>query len=165
MDIKIAYSVSGDKTRLLSAIQNRVIMAVTEVLTKSIDNYISDLTARMGNIEGSVTYTDKAVRWTALEEDSLKEENTFWYESGEVKNSLTMGVQVSNNTVRAFAGIPRTSDQYLKAIWNELGFSTSDGKLVRRPLFIPLAELHLVEINKNLQVTLRQMKLEVKIPV
>lgn len=165
MDINISYKISGNKDKFLAAVQGKIITAVTEVLTKSIDGYISELMARMGSIPGGSVYTDKAVRWQALDEESLKEEGTFWYESGGVSESLVMGIQVNGSTVKAFAGIPKTSEHYLKALWNELGFSTSDGKLVRRPLFIPLAEIHLAEVNKNLQATLRQLRLEVKVPV
>jgi len=75
----------------------------------------------------------------------------LWHESGELEGEITVTVELINGQIRLFVGVLKSSATYDKALWNEFGFHNSDGKVVRRPLFTPLAEKYTAELAQRVK--------------
>ena len=164
MDVKVRYKVNSNKQALLNLIRPQLLGKVETLVQRSVDAYLKDLERHMGTIPGSGAYTDTVVRWDALDETQLKQAPKFWVESGKAKRSISVNIQMDSNSIHAFVGISEGSEGYQEVLWNELGFTPENGdKLIRRPLFIPLADLHKAELQEQLRSLIGRQRIEVKI--
>lgn len=158
MDIVIRSRIIGDKTAIKQQVLTLAMSKIQAVVIQEAEAYLLDLQKHMGVIEGSGPYSDKAVRWSALDKESLEKEATFWYESGAAKKALVIKISTDGNRITAFTGIQKGSSAYDEVLWNELGFTPGNSdRLIRRPLFFPLADVHKAELNKRLNSTLAEL--------
>jgi hypothetical protein len=133
-------------------------------IQKRVDLYVTDLERHMGGIHGGSAYSDGKVKWDALDDTQLKEAPRFWIESGRAKRSVSVNMKVEGNSIQAFVGVSEGADGYQEVLWNELGFTPANGdKLIRRPLFIPLAEVHKKELEGELRTMLQSGSIQVEI--
>jgi hypothetical protein len=164
MDVKAKYKVTGDKKSLIKLVRPRVMQQLTELVNQTIDAYLEDLQSHMGTIEGSSAYAQKNLRWAPLDEETLEESPKFWYESGKAKKAIIVNMKFDSNGFQAFVGIPESSEAFQEVVWNELGFTPENGdKLVRRPLFLPLADIHKKELQSKIRSTIARTPIRVKI--
>jgi len=163
MDVKVDYSITSIPKSLRQRIMTQVMVKVEAAISNQVDLYLMDLQRHMGGVHGGSPYSDGKVRWDALDETQLKEAPRFWIESGKAKRSISVNMKVGPDSVRAFVGISEGAEGYQEVLWNELGFTPQNGdKLIRRPLFIPLAEAHIKELNQALQQTLQNTVIHVR---
>mgnify|MGYP005838949967 CR=1 FL=1 len=166
MDLKISYSIPPNKVE--SAMKKAHAKALTTIkglVDDTVNNYLTELGEHMGVIPGDSAHVEGGVVWKKLDEYSLEKDRTFWYESGEAKDEIIVAVTSSGDSISAFAGIPSSSPAYQKVLWNEFGFTTKSGELIRRPLFEPLAEEHKQQLNERLGAMMRTLKLKIEVSV
>lgn len=166
MEVRVDYKIKGSTRSLLESVRKQVTAKVEGIVKSVIEEYITELEQHMGSIPGAAAYRDELVSWAPL---SLKPDETghkFWYETGETARAVVVNIRVSEKGVRIFAGIPSSSHAYDKALWNELGFTPQDGDhLIRRPLFIPVAEAHTEELRKRISDYVKSTKIRVSVPL
>lgn len=166
MDISVKYKLKGDLRKLMGPVRKQVIAKLEPVVKGVVEEYIAELEAHMGTIPGATAYKDEEVSWAPLSIQPDKPRQKFWYETGETANAVIVNMRVSEKGISVFAGIPKTSKAFDKALWNELGFMPQDGDhLVRRPLFIPLAESHIEELNKRIADCVKNTDLRVTVQI
>ena len=164
MELEIDYKLHGDISSLVKQVRPQIIARLEALVQSAVDAYLQDLTRHMGGIIGSGPYQDGKVSWDALEETQLKEAPRFWVESGKARSSVTVNIKVSDTEINAFVGISEGAEGYEEVLWNELGFTPENGdKLIRRPLFIPLAETHKVELQNKINNQIRGSKISIRI--
>lgn len=164
MDVKINYRIKGSPTAFSNLIRTQVMPKLETAIQNQVDAYLNDLHRHMGSIPGDKAYTDTKVRWDALDETQLKEAPKFWIESGKAKRSVSVNIKVEGNSIQAFVGVSEGAEGYQEVLWNELGFTPENGdKLIRRPLFIPLAEVHKIELQNKLKSMLGKSTINVEI--
>lgn len=142
MELEIDYELTN-----LKGLQRRIISHVMPKLVTlvetQVDLYLQDLSKHMGTISGVSDYSSGLLHWQALDEETLEDAPKYWYKTGKAKQSISVNLQVSDDTITVFAGIAEHAPGYQEALWNELGFTPRNGDtLVRRPLFFPLAAEH-----------------------
>lgn len=151
MDINGRYTLKGDPSALLDSIRGPVMGQLEELVQAQVNAYLADLEKHMGPISGATGYSDGAISWDALDEDTLKESPKFWFESGKAKRSISVNIKLTANSITAFVGVSEGSEGYQEVLWNELGFTPENGdKLIRRALFVPLAEVHKAELQEKI---------------
>ena len=124
----------------------------------TINNYLEDLKASMGS-------TSSKYGWMPLIE-AEDQDDKFWFKTGKTEQELYVSLKVEGNKIIAKAGLPSSSERYQVALWNEFGWHTgTKGKLVKRPLFIPLAEQHIAELNTKLSNLIKSKKLHIRIRI
>lgn len=166
MELRASYGLRGDPKKIIERVKPQILQQIEGLVQEAVNAYLDELAEHMGNIPGTSSYTDADVSWQPLDEETLKTDPKFWYKTGRAAKSIVVNMSVTGDRIRAFAGIPSSSDAIQEVLWNELGFTPSNGdKLVRRPLFIPVAERQLAELNTKLRETLRNARLRVEIPV
>lgn len=166
MEVRIDYRVKGSTNSLLESVRKQVTAKVEDIVKSVVEEYISELEQHMGNIPGASAYKDEHVAWAPLELEPEEVGHKFWYETGETARAVVVNIRVTEKGVRIFAGIPSTSHAYEKALWNELGFTPQDGDhLIRRPLFIPVAEAHSEELRKRITDYVKTTKIRVSVPI
>lgn len=164
MDLKVNYKLTGSTNSIAKRVRAQVLTRIESLVQTAVDSYIGDLEKHMGGIHGASPYADGKVSWDALEDTQLKEAPRFWVESGKAKQSISVNLKVSDSSVSAFVGISAGAPGYQEALWNELGFTPANGdKLIRRPLFIPLAETHRAELQSKLTTMLAGTRISVRI--
>jgi len=164
VDVKISYEVTGSKAALTALVRPRVIRLMESVVRQTVDAYLRDLSQHMGGIMGDKPYSDGEVHWDALDQEQLEDHPRFWIESGKAKRSITANIKTTANSIDAFVGISEGSEGYQEVLWNELGFTPENGdKLIRRPLFIPLAETHLEELKKRIRESMSSQVINIRI--
>lgn len=164
MEITTKYRIKGSPEAFVRLVRPQIMAQLERVVQQQVNAYLNDLEKHMGGIEGSRAYTDGAVRWDALDETQLKEAPKFWIESGKAKRSISVNLKVEGSRINAFVGVSEGSEGYQEVLWNELGFTPENGdKLIRRPLFIPLAETHMAELRETLLSTLQNTSINVSI--
>lgn len=164
MDVRVKIDASRIKAKVLASAQSALQAKAEEVVTNAINNYVADLEAHMGSISGASGYSEGKIRWSPLSPESLEKEDSFWYESGKIRNSLVVNIETNGGRISASLAIA-DKEAYNEYLWNELGFTADSGKLIRRPLFIPLAEEHLGNIREQILKELAGIKLEVRMTV
>ena len=164
MEVKIGYKIKGGQEAFAKLVRPQIMGQLETIIQQQVDSYLNDLESHMGSIDGSRAYTDTAVRWDALDETQLKEAPRFWIESGKARRSISVNMKVEGTKISAFVGVSEGSEGYQEVLWNELGFTPQNGdKLIRRPLFIPLAETHKAELRNTLQRTLQNTSIKVNL--
>lgn len=164
MDVSLSYKIRMNPKEILAKIRPKVMRLVETAVKNTVDNYLKDLEAHLGTIPGATGYTDSEVSWEKLDLEADEAGNKFWYRSGGVARSVVVNIRVSDDGVRVFAGVPKGSASYNKALWNELGFTPADGDgLIRRPVFMPLAENHIEELVRRLRELTNKMQLRVTV--
>ncbi len=149
---------------LEKGIRGKLMPILTDLVKDHVDNYLDDLQKHMGRISGRRDYVDGNISWKALDEESLEDGPKFWYESGAVKQAITVNMQIRGNRAQAFVGIRENSPVYEKALWNELGFTPEDGdRLIRRPLFFPLSFEHEAILNDRLLLAFKNKTMRIRI--
>ena len=163
MDVKVKYSAKANGKALAAIVLPQIMSQLESAIQSQVDAYLKDLENHMG-IHGASAYADSKVRWDALDESQLEEAPRFWVESGAARRSIAVNMKVSDNSISAFVGVSAGSEGYQEVLWNELGFTPANGdKLIRRPLFIPLAEAHKAELQEKLQNMLGKMTVRTEI--
>lgn len=146
--------------KILDNAVQQVLAQVTVVVQETISNYLSDLEQHIGKIPGTGS---SDLNWEPLDPDT-EAGHTFWYKTGNVARHIIANVTVSNGRVHAFAGLPSDAPGYQEAIWNEFGWTPHGShKVVRRALFIPLAEYHLRELNEILSTKFSNIPVNIRI--
>ena len=164
MELAIEYKLSGDMSGLLKKVRPQIMARIESVVRSTVDSYIADLERHMGGIHGASPYSDGKVSWDALDETQLKEAPRFWVESGKAKRSVSVNVKLTDRSIKAFVGISEGAEGYQEVLWNELGFTPENGdKLIRRPLFLPLAEAHKAELQQRLNSLISSYKITIRI--
>lgn len=162
MDVSLSYKVRMNSKEILAKIKPKVMNLVESAVKSTVDNYLKDLEAHLGTISGSADYTDSEVAWEKL--DPQANNDKFWYRTGGVAKAVVVNIKVSDDGVKVFVGVPEGSASYNKAMWNELGFTPADGDgLIRRPVFLPLAENHVAELVRRLKELTSKMQLRVTV--
>lgn len=166
MEINVDYRVKGLNTNLLAQVKKQVIAKVESIVIGVIEDYIKELESHIGTIPGAAGYRDEDVNWAPLVLSKDKKAGNFWYETGETARAIIVNIRASNTGVKVFAGIPSTAGAFEKALWNELGFTPQGGDhLIRRPLFLPLAEEHSEEIRRRVTQYVKTTRLKVSVPI
>lgn len=145
---------------MVNEIKHKVEIALQQALQQAailaqntINDYIEELENYMG-------VTSPKLGWAPLHEGDDK----FWYKTGAVAQHITASISIDKNRVHAVAGLPSSAPGYKEAIWNEFGWTPhGTSKIVRRALFIPLAEVQLIELNSELRNKFSKMKLNIRI--
>lgn len=133
---------------------NRTVVIVKE----TVNEYLQEVRAHMGTISGETPHSENGIAWEELSHDALADGSTnFWLESGALKNSLIASVTVTaEGLIRVFAGVPRSSEHFDEALWNELGFHPHNSdKLLRRSLLLPLADEYIGKLQERLAGAMR----------
>ena len=152
MDVKTSYKFTGNTKALFRTVIPKIMIKVESLVQKEIESYLKDLEKHMGTIPGAQGYSDGSVSWEALDEETLEDSPKFWYQTGAAKNSIVVNLKVSETSIQAFVGVMEGSKGYKETLWNELGFTPKNGnRLIRRPLFLPLADIHKAELKAKLQ--------------
>ncbi len=163
MDVKVSYKVTNT-AGLLKQILPEILPKVEALVTAEIDAYLDDVAAHMGLVYGGSDYTDGRIKWEALDTETLERSPRFWYDSGQAKQAVTVGMQVTDNGIQAFVGIASTSSAYDQALWNELGFTPHNSDhLIRRPLFLPLADEHKSALQEKMKRALSRMTINISV--
>lgn len=164
MDVTLNYKVRLNAKAALEKARPKVLKLIESTVRDVVDGYIKELEEHIGTIPGVADYTDTEVSWSRLDLDADELNRKFWYRTGGVAKSVVVNLRVSNEGVKVFAGIPKGSAHYNKALWNELGFVPQDGdELIRRPVFIPLSDEHMQELMRRLRELTKNMKLQVTV--
>lgn len=164
MDIKTDYTIKLNKGAAVRKALPLVMQVLERAVQLQVDMYLTDLEKHMGFIHGAKPYSDEAVHWDALDAETLESSPKFWYESGKAKRSIAVNMKVEGNQVSAFVGISEGSEGYQEVLWNELGFTPKNGdKLIRRPLFLPLAEVHKAELQESVRAAMSNMQVTIRI--
>lgn len=125
-----------------------IIANLEPVVISVVDQYVSKLKSAMGGIN--------TAGWMPL----TKGDSKFWHETGGLENAIAVAFQVTTTGISIVAGIAPDSPHYDKAVWNEFGFYPQDSdRLIRRPLFEPLAELQVIELNALIRKNFSGQKL------
>lgn len=166
MEVRLDYRLKGDTSGLIKSIKSHVISKLEAIIKDVVEEYITELEQHMGSIPGAAAYRDEHVAWAPLELEPDETGHKFWYETGETARAVVVNIRVSKGSITVFAGIPSSSHAYDKALWNELGFMPQDGDhLIRRPLFIPVAEAHSEELRRRITEYVKTTKLRVSVPI
>jgi hypothetical protein len=164
MELRLDYTVTGSMKAIFAKVKPKIMLQLERLIQGQVDDYLNDLEKHMGSITGDKPFSDNAVHWDALDEKQLEESPRFWIESGKAKRSVAVNLQVNDNSIKAFVGVSEGSEGYQDVLWNELGFTPKNGdKLIRRPLFIPLAELHIAELKGKIKGSMTKMTINVGI--
>lgn len=164
MDVSVRYKVRMDTRRALERIKPKVMGLVESAVKDVVNEYIKELENHLGTIPGAADYTDADVSWKKLDLEADEASRKFWYKTGGVARSVVVNMRVSDTGIRLFAGVPKDSTHYDKALWNELGFTPKDGdELIRRPVFVPLAEEHVDELLRRLRELTKNIRLQVMV--
>ena len=148
---------SNIEKRITTALQP-MFDEILEAIENTVNSYLDDLKSSMGATSGKYG-------WAPLVEAD-EQDDKFWFKTGKTEQELYVAVSVKDNKITAKAGLPSSSDRYQIAIWNEFGWHVgSVGKLVKRPLFIPLADQHLAELNVKLANIVNGKKLHIRIKI
>jgi hypothetical protein len=154
-----------DKTAIRRQVQQAMETALTYaavIAQDTINAYLSDLEQHIGKIPSN---TSSDLGWEPLDNET-EAGHRFWYKTGAVANSIVSKVTIEKDRIRVVAGLPRGAPGYQEALWNEFGWSPhNSSKVVRRALFVPLAEHHLLELNVKLKETFAKMKLNIKVKI
>lgn len=143
-------------------ILQQVLMQAVPIAQQTINNYLTDLEQHIGKIPATGA---SDLGWAPLDEDT-EPGHRFWYETGAVAKHIVSKVEIVGNSIVARAGLPAGADGYQEALWNEFGWSPhGTSKVVRRALFIPLAEHHLRELNALLKERFSTMKINLRIKI
>lgn len=149
------------KERLREEINRVLQLALVQAANlaqEAVDAYLMDLEAHIG-------VTSSELPWAPLEPDK-DQDGKFWYETGAVAENLIVRVTMENGRIHAVAGLPSTAAGYQEALWNEFGWTPrNSAKLVRRALFVPLAEHHISELNKTLNERFSRLKLNIRVTI
>lgn len=120
------------------------------------------MNAYIENLEEYMGVTSPKLGWAPLHEGDTK----FWYKTGALRGHLVSKVTIEKNRIHVVAGIQSGAPGYQEAIWNEFGWTPhGTSKVVRRPLFIPLAEEQLRELNMLLKQKFSNMKLNIRVKI
>jgi hypothetical protein len=142
------------KQKIESSLE-QVLQQVAMLAQNTINEYIEELEMSMG-------VTSPKLGWAPLHEGDTK----FWYKTGAVASHIIASIKIEKNHIHAVAGLPSNVPGYKEAIWNEFGWTPhGTNKLVKRPLFIPLAEIHLRELNLRLRTKFSRIKLKIRIHI
>lgn len=140
------------KLELEKAIQ-KALQQTTALAENTINNYLLDLERHIGG-----TTTDMG--WQPLAEGDTK----FWYETGAVASHIISKITIEKNRIHVVAGLPKGVPGYQEALWNEFGWTPhGTSKVIRRALFVPLAEYHIKELNTLLHEKFSKIKLNIRI--
>lgn len=148
MDVTIRYAVRNPAEAIERAkpvILNRLV----ELVQQTVDEFLAELGGYIGS-SGTADKVDGVVDWQALT-PAEGNDYKFWHESGELASEIVSGVVITDDGIRAFAGLPAEAASFQKALWNELGFTPNDGEFTRRALFMPLSEIHQEELQNRLR--------------
>lgn len=164
MDVKARYTVNISPEKFNKRIKPQLMAKVEALVVARVNAYIADLESHMGTIHGGVNHNEGRIHWDALDEETLEDSPKFWFQSGKAKNAIVVNLAVSGNKISAFVGVMSNSSAYKEVLWNEFGFTPEDGdKLIRRPLFIPLADFHKKELQEQINQTLRSQPITVEL--
>jgi hypothetical protein len=142
-----------------------VLLQTVPIVQQTVNNYLKDLEARIGKIPGTSGFSDVDLRWEPLDEDT-ESGHRFWYETGAVATHIIAKVVVDKNIIKAVVGLPKGAPGYREALWNEFGWTPhNSSRVVRRALFVPLAEHNLRELNVLLQQRFSKLKLRIRVNI
>lgn len=131
---------------------------VLKEVESTVNSYLEDLKIAMGS-------TNSKYGWMPLIE-AEDQDDKFWFKTGKTEQELYVSISIEGNKIKAKAGLPSSSERYQIALWNEFGWHAgTKGKLVKRPLFIPLAEQHVAELNTKLSNIIKNRKLHIRIKI
>lgn len=150
----------------IAALEQRLLQQVlqqaVELVQQTVNNYLLDLEKHIGKIPGTGS---SDLGWQPLDPDT-EAGHKFWYETGAVAQHIISKVIIKGDRIIAIAGLPEGAPGYQEALWNEFGWSPhGTSKVVRRALFIPLAEHHLRELNEQLAQKFSNIKVKIRIIV
>lgn len=164
MEVRGTYKLTGNMNELAKKVKAKVLAQIEAIVQLQVNAYLADLESHMGVIQGGSSHTEKGINWQALDKETLQEGPLFWYKSGAAKNSIVVNLRVNREKIEVFVGVPSSSSAYQDVLWNELGFTPQNGDhLVRRPLFIPLADIHIKELQEKIYAELGKTKMTVEI--
>lgn len=142
------------RTQLEKVIHN-ALLKVTDMAQDTINNYLEELSIYMG-------VSSPKLGWAPLTPGDDK----FWYKTGNVANHIMSKITIEKNRIHVVAGLPSGSPGYQEALWNEFGWTPhGTSKVVRRALFMPLAEQHLKELNEKLHDKFSKIRLNIRINI
>lgn len=148
--------------RLEQRLMQQILQQAAGLVQQTINNYLMDLERHIGKIPGTGS---SDLGWQPLDPDT-EPGHKFWYKTGTVASHIESRIQISGNRILAVAGLPEGAPGYQEALWNEFGWTPhGTSKIVRRALFIPLAEFHLRELNEQLAQKFANVKLNIRIIV
>lgn len=154
-----------DKGKIKTTVEqalNKAVVQALPLVQETIDKYLFDLEAHIGKIPGTGS---SDLGWKPLDEDT-EAGHRFWYETGAVAKHIVSSVSIVDNKIIAVAGLPSSAPGYQEAIWNEFGWMPhGTSKLVRRALFIPLAEVHIRELNELLKRKFSKLTLQIRVKI
>ena len=150
--------VSKSKVRaLITQAVEKALLNALPLVQEAVDTYVKDLERNMG-------VSSPSLGWMPLDPDSS--DDKFWYETGSTSSSLVSSVSIAGNKIIARAGLPSSAEHYQEALWNEFGWMPRNStKLIRRALFIPLAEMQLRELNTKLTALFSNTRLSIKVKI
>jgi hypothetical protein len=139
-----------------------LVMQMEPTITSAIDMYVKDLHSIIGGISSNSSAEVLGVMWKPLQ----KKGKTFWFETGEVENAIAVGYKVTATGVQVIAGVSPDSPAYDKTLWNEFGFYPHDSdRLIRRPVFEPLATEQVRELNNLIKKSFSKLKVTIQLKV
>jgi hypothetical protein len=164
--LKVITTINKD---VFAGVINKGVSQIAEHLEADvmilIDEYMENLHEAIGTIPGNAPTIMAGSNWTALSMPYGRSKN-FWYESGELDGCIAVMLNETPTGMNVVAGVPADSPAYMEAIWNEFGFYPRNShKLIRRPLFVPLAEELVVKLNEILQERYSNIKLTIRLKV
>ena len=147
---------------MVEEIRQKVEQAVQQVLQMAAIQAQNTINSYIAELEASMGVTSPKLGWAPLHEGDDK----FWYKTGTVASHITASIHISKNHIHAVAGLPGHAPGYQEALWNEFGWTPhGTHKVVRRPLFVPLAEMQLRDLNDRLHKQFSTMKLKIRIRI
>jgi hypothetical protein len=144
------------------AIRQQLEKAIQAALLQVVDLAQNTMNEYIENLEMYMGVTSPKLGWAPLHEGDTK----FWYKTGTLREHLVSKITIEKNRIHVVAGVPHGAPGYQEALWNEFGWTPhGTSKVVRRPLFIPLAEEQLKELNALLQQKFSRLKLNIRIKI
>ena len=149
------------RKQLEKAIQSTLAQAAV-LAQDTINAYLLDLEQHIGKIPGTNT---SDLGWQPLDQHE-DPGHTFWYKTGNVASHIISTITIDKNRIHVVAGLPSGAPGYQEALWNEFGWTPhGTHRVVRRALFVPLAEHHLLELNAKLHEQFSKMKLKIRVNI
>jgi hypothetical protein len=149
----------------IDKIMQGVLLQTIPIVQDTVNSYLRDLEQHIGKISGKSSISDEGMRWEPLDEDT-ESGHKFWYETGAVAKHIIAKMTVEKNRIIAVVGLPKGAPGYREALWNEFGWTPhNSSKVIRRALFVPLAEHNLRELNVLLQQRFAKLKLRIQVNI
>lgn len=134
----------------------QALLQAVPIVQEAINKYLEDLEMHIGKASSDLG-------WSPLKDTT---DRKYWYETGAVASHIVSRISIEGNRILAVAGLPQSAPGYKEALWNEFGWSPhGTTKVVRRALFIPLAEYNVRELNVLLKKRFATMKLNIKVKI